>query len=63
MFVAYITLTVSHSRCSNAKRGPRAAFNAYRDFVIKDATALFISAVMEHLGFDHVTGKPLVSKK
>ncbi|XP_063046921.1 uncharacterized protein LOC134440748 isoform X2 [Engraulis encrasicolus] len=45
-------------RCSTAKSGPRSAFNAYRDFVIKDTTALFLAAVMEHLGLQHVTDCP-----
>lgn len=54
---------VCHPRCSTAKSGPHSAFNAYRDFVIKDTTALFLAAVTEHLGFHHVTGKSSINKK
>lgn len=54
---------VCHPRCSAAKSGPHSAFNAYRDFVIKDTTALFLAAVIEHLGFHHVTGKSSINKK
>ena len=43
-------------RCSNAKSGPHADYNAYKDFVIKDTTALFLAAAMEHLGLQNATG-------
>ncbi|XP_022063315.1 uncharacterized protein LOC127536115 [Acanthochromis polyacanthus] len=51
-------LVVTLAGCSAAKSGPHSAFNAYRDFVIKDTTALFLAAVIEHLGFLHVTDCP-----
>ena len=44
-------------RSSNAKQGPHKAYNAYRDFVRKDTTALFLAAAMEHFGLTDVTGK------
>lgn len=43
-------------RCSNAKCSPRADYNAYRDFVIKDTTALFLAAAMEVFGLQDSKG-------
>lgn len=43
-------------RCSNAKKGPRAAYNAYKQFVEMDTTELFLAAAMEHFKLDDVTG-------
>ena len=43
-------------RCSNAKKGPHAAYNAYKQFVQIDTTALFLAAAMEHFHLDDVTG-------
>lgn len=45
-----------YPRCSNAKRGPRADYNAYKEFVIKDTTALFLAAAMEVFGLDDPKG-------
>ncbi|CAB1432142.1 unnamed protein product [Pleuronectes platessa] len=45
-------------RCSNAKQGPHAAYNAYKEFVHKDTTALFLAAAMEHFGLEDVTENP-----
>ena len=44
-------------RCSNAKQGPRKAYNAYKEFVVKDTTALFLAASMEHFGLTQFSGK------
>ncbi|XP_067247288.1 uncharacterized protein [Chanodichthys erythropterus] len=45
-------------RCSNAKQGPHADFNSYKEFVRKDTTALFIAAAMDHFGLQDVTEIP-----
>uniref|UniRef100_A0AAV2LIY4 DUF6589 domain-containing protein n=1 Tax=Knipowitschia caucasica TaxID=637954 RepID=A0AAV2LIY4_KNICA len=45
-------------RCSNAKQGPHAAYNAYKEFVRKDTAALFLAAAMEHWGLEDVTDIP-----
>ena len=50
-----ITETLT-SRCSNAKQGPHAAYNAYKQFVQVDTTALFLAAAMEHFNLDDVSG-------
>ena len=39
------------------KKGPHAAYNAYKECVRKDTTALFLAAAMEHFGLQDVTGK------
>ncbi|XP_031174475.1 uncharacterized protein LOC116063697 [Sander lucioperca] len=44
--------------CSNAKQGPHTAYNAYKEFVIKDTTALFLAAAMEHFGLQDLTEHP-----
>ena len=44
-------------RCSNAKRGPKADFNSYMQFVRLDNAALFVAATMTLLGLKNVTGK------
>ncbi|XP_076156808.1 uncharacterized protein LOC143139878 [Alosa pseudoharengus] len=44
--------------CSNAKQGPHAAYNAYKEFVHKDTTALFLAAAMELFGLQDVTEIP-----
>lgn len=43
-------------KCSNAKKGPHHAFNAYKEFVRKDTSALFIAAAMEVFGMENVEG-------
>lgn len=45
-------------KCSNAKQGPSASYNAYKDFMKKDTTALFIAAAMEHFGLQHMNDIP-----
>ncbi|CAL9694043.1 unnamed protein product [Knipowitschia caucasica] len=42
-------------RCSNAKKGPHKAYNAYKQFVQIDTTALFLAAAMEHFQLGDVT--------
>ncbi|XP_073727197.1 uncharacterized protein [Misgurnus anguillicaudatus] len=44
--------------CSNAKQGPHAAYNAYKEFVHKDTTALFLAAAMEHFGLQDISEIP-----
>lgn len=43
-------------RCNNAKQGPHAAFNAYKEFVKKDTTALFLAAALEHFQLTNLEG-------
>uniref|UniRef100_A0AAV2MHB9 Uncharacterized protein n=1 Tax=Knipowitschia caucasica TaxID=637954 RepID=A0AAV2MHB9_KNICA len=50
------TLRHIQKECSNAKQGPHAAYNAYKEFVRKDTAALFLAAAMEHWGLEDVTG-------
>ncbi|XP_063054510.1 uncharacterized protein LOC134448782 [Engraulis encrasicolus] len=45
-------------KCSNAKKGPHHAFNAYKEFVRKDTSALFIAAAMEVFGMENVEDVP-----
>ncbi|XP_066272591.1 uncharacterized protein [Branchiostoma lanceolatum] len=45
-------------KCSNAKKGPHHAYNAYKDFVRKDTSALFIAAAMEVFGMDNMEDVP-----
>ncbi|XP_063076085.1 uncharacterized protein LOC134466120 [Engraulis encrasicolus] len=45
-------------RCSNAKQGPKAAYNAYKHFVITDTTALLLTAAMEHFGLKDIEEIP-----
>lgn len=45
-----------YHRCSNAKQGPKAAYNAYKHFVITDTTALLLTAAMEHFGLKDIEG-------
>ena len=44
-------------RCSNAKQGPHKAYNAYKDFVVKETTALFLAAAIGHFGLTNEKGK------
>ncbi|KAK7878399.1 hypothetical protein WMY93_031029 [Mugilogobius chulae] len=44
-------------RCSNAK-GPKASYDAYKNFMRADTTALFLAAAMEHFGLQDVTDTP-----
>lgn len=44
-------------RCSNAKQGPGPACDAYKEFLKKDTTALFLSAAIEHFGLTDMNGK------
>ncbi|XP_041913015.1 uncharacterized protein LOC121677923 [Alosa sapidissima] len=46
---------IAANRCSNAKKGPHTAYNAYKQFVQTDTTALFLAAAMEHFHMDDVT--------
>ncbi|KAL1005233.1 hypothetical protein UPYG_G00056410 [Umbra pygmaea] len=50
----------SHSQggCSDAKQGPHAAYNSYKDFFMSDTTALFLSAAMEQFALQDVTEIP-----
>lgn len=43
------------NRCSNAKWGPQAAYNAYEECV--KTTTLFLTAAMDPSGLQDVTGK------
>ncbi|XP_035658071.1 uncharacterized protein LOC118403462 [Branchiostoma floridae] len=45
-------------KCSNAKKGPHNAFNAYQEFVRKDTTALFIAAAMKVFKMENVEDVP-----
>ncbi|XP_063042925.1 uncharacterized protein LOC134437362 [Engraulis encrasicolus] len=44
--------------CSNAKQGPKSAYNAYKHFVITDTTALLLTAAMEHFGLKDIEEIP-----
>ncbi|KAK7939596.1 hypothetical protein WMY93_002922 [Mugilogobius chulae] len=45
-------------RCNNAKQGPHAAFNAYKEFVKKDTYALFLTATLQHFGMKDLADTP-----
>lgn len=45
-------------RCSNAKQGPRAAYDAYKLFLRKDTAALFLAAALQHFGLEDLTDMP-----
>ena len=47
---------LKHLRCNNAKKGPNAAFNAYKEFIIKDTESLFLAAAMTHFQLKDVDG-------
>ncbi|CAL9685008.1 unnamed protein product [Knipowitschia caucasica] len=45
-------------RCSNAKQGPTAAYDAYKKILRKDTTALFLAAALEHFGLKDLSDTP-----
>ena len=46
-----------HLRCNNAKKGPHAAYNPYKEFVSKETEGLFLAAAMTHFQLKEFTGK------
>ena len=43
--------------CTNAKQGPHANYNAYKDFSDKETDSQISAMAMEHFGMKNFSGK------